>query len=43
MHDLQDAVIGVYGRQPVRATSPCSGPRDDIMRETTIALHGSGR
>ena len=46
MHDLQDTVIGVYGRQPVRATSPSSAPRDDVMRElreTTIALYASGR
>jgi hypothetical protein len=46
MHGLRDAVIGVYGRQPVRATSPSSAPRDDVMRElreTTIALYGSGR
>src|SRR3954462_13741909 len=33
MHDLQDTVIGVYGRQPVRATRPSSAPRDDVMRE----------
>jgi hypothetical protein len=46
MHDLQDTVIGVYGRQPVRASSPSSAPREDVLRElreTTIALYGSRR
>ena len=46
MHDLQDTVIGVYGRQPIRATSPSSAPRDDVMRElseTTIALYATAR
>ena len=46
MHDLQDTVIGVYGRPPVRATSPTIAPRDDVMRElreTAIALYGTGR
>jgi hypothetical protein len=46
MQDLHDTVIGVYGRQPVHATSPSSAPRDDVrreLRETTIAVYGSGR
>jgi hypothetical protein len=46
MHDLQDAVIGVYGRQAIRATSLSSAPRDDVMRElreTTVALYGTPR
>jgi hypothetical protein len=45
-HDLQDTVIGLYGPQPARATSPSSAPRDDVrreLRETTIALYASGR
>jgi hypothetical protein len=42
MQELQDTVIGVYGRHP----SASSAPRDDVMRdlrETTIALYGTGR
>jgi len=41
MHDLKETVIGVYGRQPVRATGPSSAPREGVtreLRETTIEI-----